>query len=352
MRPTDRLPTFLARVEKRLATALGSKLPAPARGTPSSAILDEAAAWLCLGGGGKRARPALCFLLGEAVELSPAARLDLGAAAELVHAASLLHDDVVDEGTTRRGRPTVNARWGNAVAVLAGDLLLTAALSQLRRHPAPLTAETIELVAQMTRAAMEEVEARGRVDQPVRRWRGVAEGKTGLLFAWCGRSAARLAGDEDAAARFDRAGRRLGVAFQLADDLLDLEGAAGKDRFADVRSRTPSHPILVAAGKDARLRDRLARAWARGEPSREEAESLGCAVLATGAAGVTRARLAGELAAAEEALGPLRDRPGVVEVLSWARALGAAPENPRALRTAPEDARALRTAPERGSALA
>src|SRR5262249_52640390 len=144
--------------------------------------------------------------------------------AELIHSASLLHDDVVDAGMYRRGRPTVNARWGNIAAVMTGDILLTTAMAKLVAIDQRITQAALATVAGLTRAAVAEVEARGDLALPLEHLRAIAEGKTGALFAWCGIAAAVLAEDLDAQRRFAAFGRRLGVAFQIADDILDLTG--------------------------------------------------------------------------------------------------------------------------------
>src|SRR5438045_1371625 len=102
---------FLVGVERELDRSL------PERGD----TLLSAARHLCIGGGGKRARPMLVQIFGELAGVGDdAALLDMAVAAELIHSASLLHDDVVDGGMQRRGRATVNARWGNTVAVMSG----------------------------------------------------------------------------------------------------------------------------------------------------------------------------------------------------------------------------------------
>src|SRR3954468_14276130 len=131
------LADFLADVEKALDGALPH-----ARGD----TLMGAARHLCMGGGAKRARPMLVRLFGDAVGV-PAERLvECAVAAEMIHSASLLHDDVVDAGMFRRGRPTVNARWGNIVAVMSGDLILSGALLRLVREDASVAESALAVV--------------------------------------------------------------------------------------------------------------------------------------------------------------------------------------------------------------
>ncbi|MGI5865752.1 MAG: polyprenyl synthetase family protein [Myxococcales bacterium] len=309
---------FVTLVERRIAALLA---PDPSAWAERN-TLAAASRHLCLGNGGKRVRSRLVLLLGRAAGASEPALEAVATSAELIHAASLLHDDVVDEASLRRGKPSVNAGWGNQVAVLAGDWLLSSAFSVLRPHPREVTSEAIEVVAEMSRAAIAELEARGRADLTLERWRAIAAGKTGALFGWCGQAAARVAGRDDLAARFDAFGRRLGVAFQLADDLKDIWSDEGKDRFADLKNRNPSVPILLAAGGDERFAAELRRAWSRAEVSPAEAEALGELLLASEAPVRAVERLERETEAAIDLLGPMRELPWCAELLALVRSFG------------------------------
>lgn len=282
--------------------------------------MAAAARHLCLAPGAKRARPRMVHLFGVAVDADPDGLADVSVAAEFIHGASLMHDDVIDEGTMRRGRPTVNAQWDSLTAVLAGDMLLSEAIYGLRRWKRPITEEALKLVADMSRAAMLEAHVRGKTDILPSQWRYIALGKTGAMFSWCGRSAAHLANDDDALARFQEFGDRFGVAFQMADDLKDLLGGdIGKDRYADIRNANPSYPLSLAMQSSADVRGAFAEAWAQPEPlSPEQIEGLGKLVIETGALAQTYRDLGEEIAAAVDALGPYRDRPGCAEMAAWA----------------------------------
>lgn len=315
------LEPFVDRVEAALELTLGAGTHA---GPEGPEILMEAARNLVLAGAAKRARPRLTYLFGRAIDAPADGLVDVAAAGELIHAGSLLHDDVVDGAETRRGRPTANALWGATAAVLSGDLVLTLAFVQLETRPRIITTEAVETIATMTRGVMAEVLARGRVELPLGRWREIVEGKTGSLFAWCGRSAARLVGEDEAALRFGTCAGHLGVAFQLADDLLDLQRlGTGKDAFSDILNREPTFPILVAAARSDEVRREVARLWNAPRVTGADAEALGRAVLATGAGAETVERLRAELAAAMAALGPYADRPGGREIVLWTRELEA-----------------------------
>src|SRR5262249_39891466 len=166
-----------------------------------SDTLLNAGRHLCIGSGGKRVRPTMVHLFGLAAGAPETGLLNVAGAAELVHSARPLPDDAVAAGLYPRGRPTVNALWGNVVAVMGGDLLLTLALDELTGLDREVTFAAVRTVAEMTRATIGEVEARGDLDLPVDRFRSIMEGKTGALFGFCGSSAARLAGREDIARR-------------------------------------------------------------------------------------------------------------------------------------------------------
>jgi len=320
MEPALDLSGFLDQVEDGLHDILQD--PQSSDGQPDAGTLIRAARHLCIGAGGKRVRPLMVRLFADACGAPRQHLVDVAVAAELIHSASLLHDDVVDSGMFRRGRPTVNARWGNIVAVMSGDLLLTCALTRLAAIDSRLTRQAIGTVAEMTRSAIAEVEARGDLSLPVERLQAIAEGKTGSLFAWCGVSTAVLAGDLNAGERFEAFGRRLGTAFQIADDVRDLAGSdQGKPPCADLQSRTPSMPILLAAAKDAELRKRIKEAWTFAAMTPDRAIELGTAVLCSGAVELAIERMNGEIEAAVDALDSYATSRGGAELVNWARRL-------------------------------
>ncbi|WNG26788.1 polyprenyl synthetase family protein [Cystobacter fuscus] len=313
------LADFLGSVEQRLGTMLDDGDAGP---DTQGDTLMEAARHLCLGAGGKRARPLLVRLFGGVFGVPPEKLLDVAVAAEMIHSSSLLHDDVVDAGMFRRARPTVNARWGNIVAVMSGDLILSTALFRLSHLDPRLTQSALAVVMEMSRAAIAEVESRGNLELSLERLRYVAEGKTGSLFGWCGHAAATLAGQPEAAQRFDAFGRRLGVAFQIADDIRDVLGTdPGKPRYADMLSGTPSLPILLAVARDGSLRGKLKDAWAFTTINAERTRALGDAIERTDAVPLAVERMNAEIASALEALGPYANQGMGTELVRWARQL-------------------------------
>lgn len=310
---------FLGVVEERINAALADGDAGP--GVKGDTLM-QAARHLVQGGGGKRARPMLVRLFGDAVGVPADKLVEIAVSAELIHSASLLHDDVVDAGMFRRGRPTVNARWGNIVAVMSGDLILSTTLLRLVQLDARVAESGLSVVSEMTRAAIAEVEARGVMDVSMAQLRYIAEGKTGSLFGWCGKAAAQLAGNSEAEKRFDGFGRHLGVAFQIADDIRDILGTdVGKPQYADLHSRTASMPILLALAKDEALRRKLRDAWAFSSISPERTQELGSAIIATGAVEMSLERLNSELDSALDFLGSFAGTAGGQELASWARKL-------------------------------
>lgn len=308
---------FVSEVEAELDATLGARSGVPT----GPGTLMGAARHLCLGPGSKRLRPILVHLFGQALGAPNDALVKIAVSAELIHSASLLHDDVIDSGMYRRGRPTVNALWGNIVAVMGGDLVLTIAIDTLRTLDRRITDEAVKTVAEMTRATMGEVEMRGDLSVTPERFREVCEGKTGALFAFCGAAVGVLMNDEEATRRFCAFSRHLGIGFQFSDDLLDLtRGDEGKPPFADIRSRTPSLPLLLASHKDENVRRALKDLWAFGTMPDAKVLPVAEKVLAV-AKEDTIERVRVETSAALDALGPFGEKPGGRELTGWAHAV-------------------------------
>ncbi len=221
--------------------------------------LAERAAGYLVGLGGKRLRP-LCVALASRVGtgFSPAA-LELAVAVELVHNATLLHDDVIDLADTRRGRSTARAEFGNTASIFAGDWLLIEALQRVVRASVPGTLENLlETVAEMIRAESLQLENRARVELERRVYFEIAEGKSATLFKWAMGSGGRAGGlDEAVCSALEEYGLHLGVAFQVIDDLLDLTGGrgdTGKGLFVDLREGKMTYPVIVTLERDPALR--------------------------------------------------------------------------------------------------
>jgi octaprenyl-diphosphate synthase len=213
--------------------------------------LSERAAAHLLETGGKRVRP-LCVALSSRVGsgFSPAA-LDLAVAVELVHHATLLHDDVVDLAPARRGRPAARLEFGNAASIFAGDWLLIEALRRVRRSGVDEALDSlIETIAAMIDAESLQLELRGRLDTDRVSYFEIAEGKSATLFRWAMGAGGRAGGlGPEHCSALEEFGNHLGLAFQVIDDLLDLTGKSketGKALFTDLREGKMTYPVIVA----------------------------------------------------------------------------------------------------------
>lgn len=216
---------------------------------------------------GKRVRPSMVLLVAHATsannEVNPQQKR-LAEITEMIHTASLLHDDVVDTADTRRGRPTVNANYGNKVAVLAGDFLLarsSLALARLRH------VEVIEMLSTVIEHLVQ-----GEIMQMKDSWQAMSSMehymqktfyKTASLVAYSCKASAvlGLCDDETADVAYEY-GRHVGLAFQLVDDALDLAGDAeklGKASQADLSQGVVTAPLLLALGERPELEPLMRR---------------------------------------------------------------------------------------------
>ena len=250
-RAGGRTPERLEQVRAALDDDLGAVDRELARLTSEGASPATDAATHLLEAGGKRVRPLTVMLSAACFGPPPPSIRDLAVAAELVHLATLLHDDVIDDGQERRGRLASRRVWGNAVSVLAGDLLLTHALERTAAVAPP--AVLADLFATLRRLVDGEViQLRGRTQLDVREevYFRVVRGKTASLFAWAGRAGALGAGaDIASASALGDFAEHVGVAFQLVDDVLDYSGdpsATGKTLLTDLVEGKITLPLIRA----------------------------------------------------------------------------------------------------------
>jgi octaprenyl-diphosphate synthase len=199
--------------------------------------------------GGTRLRPALVLLSGKVSgTLRPEHRV-LAAAVEMIHTATLIHDDVLDEATLRRHLQTVNARWDNEASVLLGDYLLARSIRMASALEDPLACRAIGEAAQtMCEGELRQIETRGNYDLSEEDYLEIIANKTAALTACCCRLGSHYAGAEPSACRsLTRFGQHLGMAFQIADDLLDVlgdEATAGKSLGTDLAKQKPTLPLI------------------------------------------------------------------------------------------------------------
>jgi heptaprenyl diphosphate synthase len=227
----------LAAVEEGLLEATKSDVP----------FITEAAQHL-VRAGGKRFRPLLVMLAARFGDPHAPGVVPSAVVVELTHLATLYHDDVMDTADVRRGVPSANARWGNSVAVLTGDFLFARAshiLADLGPEAVRIQAEAFERL--VTGQIMETAGPAHDCD-PVQHYLDVLAGKTGSLIAVSGRLGAMMSGaDERVIDTLTQYGERLGIAFQLSDDVLDIasdSNESGKTPGTDLREGIATLPVL------------------------------------------------------------------------------------------------------------
>lgn len=219
----------LVRVESLFRANLSSTLP----------IVDEIGSFIG-DGGGKRIRPTLHLLCARLCDYRGPHDVLLATVLEFIHSATLIHDDIIDEATIRRGHASVNHRWGNDLSVLFGDYLFAKAMEMaLAADSLPVMRRLADTTLRMTEGEMLQTRYVGRLDLSVDEYIDLVERKTAALFACCCDLAALLAGTSEAQALALRQyGLNLGMAFQLVDDVLDFTGDSstlGKPAASDLR---------------------------------------------------------------------------------------------------------------------
>ncbi|MFF9405148.1 polyprenyl synthetase family protein [Streptomyces anandii] len=314
------VPEVLGRCRELVRPALGE---AVGRLHPwVGEMASYAFGWCEVGGapaaapGGKGVRQALAVLGAEAAGAPGAAGVPAAVAVELVHTFSLLHDDIMDGDAMRRGRPAVWKAYGTGPAVLAGDALFALAVQTLAAAPAGPGAlrRLSATLADLLRGQADDLlfatrpwTGPGRV--PLVAYRTMAAAKTGSLLGCAAALGAVLGGAPPATAdALDRAGRHLGVAFQIVDDVLGLWGdpaVTGKPVHADLRERKKTYPVLAALeapGPDSRRLAALLES--DGDPARAAA-----LVEAAGGRGAALAEARDRITAAGAALGTVSLHP-------------------------------------------
>lgn len=230
----------MAEVDKVIAARLSTGVP----------LVSEVSRYI-IAAGGKRLRPVLLLMMSGALGYTGEQRFNLAAVVEFIHTATLLHDDVVDESTLRRGRPTANQSFGNAASVLVGDFLYSRAFQMMLDAR---NMRVMEILAEATNVIAEgevlQLMNMGDASLDQTAYLQVIRSKTAKLFEASTRLAAVLAGapaaQEEACATY---GQALGTAFQVIDDLLDYEGDAaetGKNVGDDLREGKTTLPLILA----------------------------------------------------------------------------------------------------------
>ncbi|OIO87967.1 MAG: hypothetical protein AUK32_02520 [Candidatus Aquicultor secundus] len=254
----------LVEVEKELVKAA----------TRSDGVLAEASL-ATLKAGGKRLRPVLVLLAGMVGDYDVEKLMPAAVASELIHMASLIHDDILDGASTRRGIPTVNAVWGEQVAIAAGDYLFATAFELLSHTPIRAVEIMVNAAVDLSLGELDQMVTAHVADQSMGDYVQKARRKTAALFAACCQVGSYLSGASEAeVAALTKYGEDLGVAFQIYDDVLDIVGGkqTGKATGVDVRDGTVTVPMLYALETLGRQSE-LAAIIANVTPSDSEVEA-------------------------------------------------------------------------------
>jgi len=266
--------------------------------------------------GGKRIRPLLAMLAARVgPSRDPGRAAALAAAIELIHNATLVHDDYVDEASTRRGLPTVAAREGGSRAVAIGDYYFAKATRIIAELGDPdVTATIATAVEAICLSQMDDVRLRGSYPGDYAMYLRVVRGKTASLFAAACKAGAQLsAAPPSLVERLGRFGDRLGVAFQMSDDLLDYSATSGKPLGQDIRQRTLSLPLIYAT--EDRRRGGRVRELLAGPLEEDDVREVQALVVASGALERVGKQARSVAAAAERQLQGV-DRDGVRPALA------------------------------------
>src|SRR5438477_719329 len=201
-------------------------------------------------GGGKRIRPALLLLAAKLFNYRGTGAVRLGAVVEIIHTATLVHDDIIDEAQTRRGRPAANTRWGNSKCVLAGDWLYMQAFKMaVQERNFRILDTLIELTQMMVEGELLQMETLGKLITLEEHFDLIFR-KTACLFSVCMRLGAILGGaSPEQEGALGKYGHDLGMAFQIVDDVLDLtasEDVLGKPVASDLREGKVTMAVIHA----------------------------------------------------------------------------------------------------------
>jgi octaprenyl-diphosphate synthase len=216
--------------------------------------------------GGKRLRPSLLLLSSKLIGDGGESAVRLGAVVEMIHAATLVHDDVIDAAQTRRGRPSTNAQWGNHTCVLAGDWLYMQAFhTALRERNFHILDLLIGLTQMMVEGELLQLERIGQIDVTEADCMELVDRKTACLFSVCAKLGALVAGaDSQTEEKLGEYAWNLGMAFQLVDDVLDFtarEKTLGKPVGGDLREGKVTLPVVYAleraAAEERRMVERV-----------------------------------------------------------------------------------------------
>lgn len=226
-----------------------------------------------IGSGGKRIRPVMLLLCAKAAGANPDDGLDLAVASEMLHNATLLHDDVVDRGELRRGVSSAPKVYGNSASVLVGDFLLSKSLGLIVEHgDLSLLEEYSRMLANMAEGEVLQLLRSGRLSVSLPEYVEIISGKTAGLFSWCCRAGASLAGHHTLEQKASRFGKAFGMAFQVTDDIMDYTSSpeqSGKDLANDLQQGKATLPLLLACIEDPKVQTLVNKAVQNEDPGKD-----------------------------------------------------------------------------------
>ncbi|MBI5201690.1 MAG: polyprenyl synthetase family protein [Elusimicrobia bacterium] len=256
---------------------------------------------------GKMLRARFCVHLGASLGVDPKAAESAGQIAELIHNASLLHDDCIDGATTRRSRATPNALFNTTTGILLGDLAFTQALDEaLALSPGALRG-IVDAVREMTVGEIQEEFLRGSIDVTEESYYGVAARKTGALFEWCARCMSDMSPLPHDKESMPKLGRSAGILLQIVDDIHDFtldSRLSGKDAAQDLSGSRLTLPSLLAL-KDPTSSATFLKIWSKASSEPNAAKEL--------------AKLLNERGHLDEARS--RARATLMQMVGWVKAL-------------------------------
>lgn len=257
-------PANLAALEAQLVAGLAAVEERLRAEIKSDYELADITARHLVEAGGKRFRPLMVLLASQFGNPNATGVIPSAVVVELTHLATLYHDDVMDEATVRRGTESANSRWGNTIAILSGDFLFARSskiLADLGPEAVRIQAQTFE---RLVIGQLRETTGPVNGEDPVRHHIDVLAGKTGSLIAAAGRYGALMSGvSPELTERIAQFGESIGIAFQLSDDLLDIQSNnSGKTPGTDLREGIKTLPVLLALADSSttpRLRELLSK---------------------------------------------------------------------------------------------
>lgn len=266
------LSDVLDRVEARIEERLGSR----------EDLLTDISRYL-ISSGGKRVRPSVTILVFRAaggVEVDDI--VDVAAALELIHSATLLHDDIIDNSETRRGQPSAFRKYGLASTLVTGDFVFSRAFQLCARFEERLINWAAEACVALTEGEIMQGRYRNNPAVTLAEYLDIISSKTACIFRQGARTAAYLAGASDTIVeQMAQCGHNVGMTFQIVDDVLDIEGdptQVGKPQAIDLRDGNPSLPLVLALQEDPEI----ARFFAVPNPSVAQVEQARQRIVASG----------------------------------------------------------------------